>query len=376
MIRISIICLALGFKFLNAGAQAVLGVSGGGGFVWAHADYVRHLATSHNTRIFINYIPNAWAKLPDLKAYHQAQLGVMAGWVNFRSARLGSAFPIMFSFSNALGPGQARVGLYYHIGAGLAYVTSPYSYDNYRNTAIGSHVTFSIQASGFMQIGLGDKQSGSYKNHIRVEGGLLHFSDGAVRLPNAGANLPFLQVGFLHTYQPVGVKAPHADSGKRLEQSAPSVKGKYFVTVSAGGGPKQAGGPNSPERMSYVGTASVVHKYGRRSAILAGTDYFYSKALDDERAGLGLAGHSRSRIGIWIGHDWLVATAAVTTQFGYYLYNGLPQSVKPVYQRYGVRFCYGQRFSPAVLLRSHFAKADGVEFQLSYRLYNSKNYSN
>jgi hypothetical protein len=261
----------------------------------------------------------------------------------------------MFSVSNNLFK-QKEAGLHYRACVGIAYVNRPFSIkDNPYNTAFAQSIVASLQA------GLVGKIQLRERTYLRLEAGLAHLSAGAFRLPNFGLNMPYvslgLQQGLALDPRPV----------KKMQHCLPSLK-RYSLWVLAAGGAKQA--VNSYDPFSYCATlrAEGWLRFKNRSAVSLGVDAIYNEALAPQRKAMGLAATGPWRMGLSVGHEWLFATVAFSTQMGVYVFNKSPETQKAIYQRYGVRFNAGGKVAPSIFLRAHEGQADCVEIALTYKI--------
>lgn len=200
---------------------------------------------------------------------------------------------------------------------------------------------------------------------LRLEAGLGHFSAGAVLMPNLGLNLPYAGIGLEHNLPLGGHRAaPVMPASNRPVPGLP----KTSLWVLAAAGAKQADYSYDPLRFCGTLRVEAMRRFGLRSAVSVGVDGLYNGALREKRTSLGLAPGSVVRMGLTLGHEWLVRSFAITTQVGAYVLNPAPEIDLPVYQRYGVRFNMNKRWQPAVFLRAHLGSADAVEACISYRI--------
>ena len=344
-------------------AQADLSVLGVGSFIWAHTAEVKQLASSHPLGLQVEYHPRRWSTFDDAANYRRLRMGFTAGVLHFRQGRrLGMALPLAFSLSNCLTAPHRRVSLHYRVLAGIAYVTSPFSYpENRHNLAIGQPVVAALQ------IGLlGKARLSSMGNYLRFEAGLAHFSAGAFLMPNLGLNLPFIALGYQH---PFGNPSPNqAALARKGAKAAPGLP-RTSIWVLGAGGAKQAGYSYDPLRLGFTGRVDAFRRFGLRSAVSIGTDVIYNEALRDKRVSRGHAPAPLVRVGLTVGHEWLINSFAISTQLGAYVYNPAKGIDRPLYQRYGVRWNLSRRLQPAIFLRAHLGQADIIEASLAYRLF-------
>jgi hypothetical protein len=86
--------------------------------------------------------------------------------------------------------GNKNFHTYFHMGIGVAYLTNKFDpIDNYENIIIGSHINVAINAMVEAHYKLNKYYSLSFGAT------LIHFSNGSIKTPNFGINIPSLQAG-------------------------------------------------------------------------------------------------------------------------------------------------------------------------------------
>lgn len=239
----------------------------------------------------------------------------------------------------------------YSIGAGLAFLTKHFDKtDNYYNIAIGSTL------NAFINVGI---HCSFYFNKFQINTGLsfTHYSNGAWKKPNLGFNIPTLKlgVGFInHSKKHFEMKLPH-QKFKQIEWN-----------IMLAGGTRQ-NYPSDPNRY-YVGTLafmyenqfSIKHKWG------IGLDLFYDSSIPNRNK--EVPDYSKKiayfRSGIRLSHDLIFGKTSFTFQSGCYFYDQyLPDGF--IYSRLGLRYKINHWLQAHVLLKTHFFKADVIEFGLS-----------
>jgi hypothetical protein len=93
--------------------------------------------------------------------------------------------------------------------------------------------------------------------------------------------------------------------------------------------------------------------------------YFRSVAYPDQ----GLSGDEDwKRVGIFFGHELRFNRVAFVSQIGYYVY--WPYEFENrIYNRLGLkRYFFDDKFFASITVKAHWAKAEGAEFGIGYRL--------
>jgi len=90
--------------------------------------------------------------------------------------------------------------IYFRLGVGLGYLTKKYErYDNFENIAIGSHLNGAVNLLFEARMRLGRR--------FMASGGisLMHFSNGGMKQPNYGLNIPGLNVALAYRLSPENI---------------------------------------------------------------------------------------------------------------------------------------------------------------------------
>jgi len=73
------------------------------------------------------------------------------------------------------------------------------------------------------------------------------------------------------------------------------------------------------------------------------------------------------RVGVFTGYQLRLNKLAVLGQVGYYVYSPYDE-LGNIYQRIGVRYDMLSRWYIQAALRTHFAKAEAIEFGLGFKI--------
>jgi len=239
----------------------------------------------------------------------------------------------------------------YSIGAGLAFLTKHFDKkDNYYNIAIGSTL------NAFINIGF---HYSFYFNKFQINTGFsfTHYSNGAWKKPNLGFNIPTLKLG-------VGlISYPK----KHFERKSPNQKFRQteWSTMLAGG--TRQNYPSDPNRY-YVGTFALMyekqfsmkHKWG------IGLDIFYDPSIPSRNEEIPDYSSNTAyfRSGMRLSHDLIFGKTSFTFQTGCYVYDKYsPDGL--IYSRLGLRYKINHWIQANILLKTHFFKADVIEFGIS-----------
>ncbi len=122
--------------------------------------------------------------------YPEYGLEVMFG--NLNNEFLGDVFGIQPFLRWHLSKIDSPFKVSFVAGLGFSYFTNPYHpYDNPENALIGSHITNYTKAEFELSYQI-------QKVRISCTLGAFHFSNGHVKLPNIGANVPEMKIGLVY----------------------------------------------------------------------------------------------------------------------------------------------------------------------------------
>ena len=258
-----------------------------------------------------------------------------------------------------------KQSLTWRLGTGLGY--NPVVFSKQGNP---TDVFMSSRLTAMLQIQL--KYSLLVKGPFRVQGsmGLTHFSNGSIKLPNQGINLPTFSLGL--QYRPQGSKNPAAPATQALTTPdsttypvLPSFRRHTSLFISGALALVEiypSGGPKYPY---YIASAGAVRRIGLKSSLTAGAEYFNNTSIKhivhmpDTAHLTGPYG----RIGIFAGHTLHLGRLGLLTQMGWYAYKKTPLDA-PVYQRIGLQYALGSRLFAGVYLKTHYGSADCIEWSL------------
>ena len=237
------------------------------------------------------------------------------------------------------------------IGFGPGYASRIFDlHKNHKNILISSHFNFCLNGRISYTLRLG--------KHFAISTGIgiIHLSNGTVKLPNQGINIPTMHFGIILNPKPyILPKADTIDKIKRklnfdlmfslgIKEAYPILKNKFIVsTVSA----------YCNKRLNY------------KSGLTLGLDYFYDPSvtrlvLED------LNFIKRSKLAVTGGHELYFGNLSLLTQLGIYLYDPYKLNVA-VYERYGFKYKIGKKAFSQLTMKIFFGSVDFVEWGTGYK---------
>ncbi len=298
--------------------------------------------------------------------YNYPLIGISYWYSNLGNTRpLGDAHAL-FPFINFPLLRSQDFNLYFRLGAGLGYLTRKYHrYDNYENLAIGSHINGCINLLLEARWRLGKR--------FMASGGvsLVHFSNGAIKQPNYGLNMPGVNVALAYR---LSRENPYLRQ-KLMPRLVPfEFDGKKFLQVDVN---VAFGVKDYQATLGNGASYGVATIYGNllwpvkfKSRLGFGLDLSYDGSDEKLLALRGVNPEHRIdlvRTGINGAYELNFSRMAIMLNLGVYL-TGLDKSDGYVYEKVALRFGITDRLFAGIMLRAHYARADFVSFGLGYRI--------
>ncbi|MCC6385401.1 MAG: acyloxyacyl hydrolase [Bacteroidia bacterium] len=324
------------------------------GFIMAHRGSIVELQKDHVKTAEIFFQKQTTGNHHWHQIYHFPLMGVKYQLFNLgnpgQTGFVHSVVPYLdFDFLK-----NNNIAFHLSFGVGTAYFTRKFLvHENYKNLAIGTRLTFAIS--------LTTELNWRINKHFSFITGLAfdHFSNGAVKTPNLGLNIPTVKAGIAYQGGLTELRKTELSELNR----------KWRKSICLSGGIKQRYPVNGP----YYGVASLsftaVKPVSRKSGFGAGFDLHYDasfreifKNSDGDKAPL----QDAVRAGVNGSYELMFSDFSILLQCGYYLYTQYMSEGK-VYQRLGMRYEFIPGWFSCLNLRSHFGKADFFELGLGIR---------
>ncbi len=308
------------------------------------------------------HIPNAYPKAIELSVFFKTKgnqswnkpykypiigASVFAGSVG-NAEMLGNFYGI-YSFIDLPFIRKSRYTFSSRLASGLGYGTKVYDPElNPKNAAISTHFNALIC--------LGLKQTFLFgKNHLSMSFDITHFSNGANKTPNLGLNLPYIGIGYGRIFN----QTPNPE----VEQSDIFEKRKS-INVTAIYSRKQVFPSGGRTYSIYALNANFRKIFTEKTGFESGIDLISKQTILDYKE------ITKSQSDIW----QMGAYAAYVLPFdNFHIVVGMGAYVRDkynpddlFYHRIGMRYETRNRILFNLTLKSHWAKADYVEWGIGY----------
>jgi hypothetical protein len=321
------------------------------GFLLAHRGVMGHVPESHafGNELSLGITANGSKRWHEVFNFPRMGLTLYNSTVG-NNEILGTCHGL-FSFIEFPFEKSKRFEFSGKIGCGLSYNTNVYDVDlNPKNVALSTHintlVSFGLQSRFFFG-----------KNHLVAGIDMTHASNGATRVPNLGINLPYIKLGFGRKF----------GNEVKAEQVPDFLAKKWQIGLMGIFSVKQVfptGGRTYP---IYAMSALAYKKTGLKSGIEFAVDFIYKTSIRDYKRDLYpvKSDASIAQAGVYVGYVLPLDRMRFVTGMGFYVvdkYN--PEDA--FYHRVGMRYQASRNLLINLTLKSHWAKADYVEYGIAY----------
>jgi hypothetical protein len=251
----------------------------------------------------------------------------------------------------------------FRLALGLGYLTKPFDrINNYKNLAIGSHLNAAVNLMFEARYRV------NYYLTITTGISLQHFSNGSLKLPNYGLNIPLVNVG-------VALRPFKANQNIDDRFYAPTDPFEAIVYKTM---EFNIGGLVGYKNMQAVfgKNFTVFHLYentffriSKKSKVGFGIDFSYdpSQIKILEKNGTPVTSNfSIIRPGINGGYQLVMSRVGFIFNLGCYL-AGKEKSNGPLYEKFTFQYNFSKDFFASVMLKVHWGRADYIGWGIGYK---------
>ncbi|HTF05679.1 MAG TPA: acyloxyacyl hydrolase [Bacteroidia bacterium] len=338
-----------------------VGVSGAYGFLWAHHKYMEHLLVKHVYAVELDVWKQTTGNRYWHEPFHYPQVGIAATSISLGDPqRLGTGLGLYPFINFPLGKKERNLKMHFRIGWGLGWVTKSFDPEtNHKNNAIGSK----FNACMDLRFDLRWRISDAFQVQSAI--GMTHFSNGALKFPNLGINLPMINVGVHYRIgQGNGdCKNDAYDTNDSLRNDS-----RWHITVQVAGGANALEVAN-PKRYGVFNILSCMMKQtSTRHRFGFGVDVMWSGAIREKREARGgqvsVAGNIQP--GIKFCYELVLGRMSWPFEAGIYLYSPYMEH-GIMYNRYGVRYQCSEHLVAQVSLKTNLFAAEYWEVGAGWR---------
>ena len=325
-----------------------------GGFLMAHRPVMGHLGTEHAIAGELSYVFRPGNQRIWYDKFGKPDFGVtlFAGTVGNNEV-LGQYYGL-YSFINFPFVRKKSFRFNGKIACGLGAGTKHYDpVTNPKNVAVSSPL------NALICLGL-DARYQFNKEWISLGIDMTHFSNGAFKVPNLGINVPYLSLGFGHF---VHVQEETVDVPMNLTYSVPQRKVLFGMTgiISA----KEVFPTSGKKYPVYALNFNARTFLNGKSGWELSADFISKQAIFGYRPEIPKTQKDIFQMGIFGAYLLQLDKLHIVLGMGAYVRDKYhPED--PMYHRVGFRYYLKNAMNINVTLKSHWARADYVEWGLGY----------
>lgn len=333
------------------------------GNIALHNDEILHLIKGHPEGVILSWNKKTYGFQDWEQRFNYPDYGVSFAYQNLKNAVLGNNYSLYAHYNFYF----FKRNLMFRIGQGIAYNTNPYHREtNFKNVAFGSK----FGSSTYLMLNY-KKERILDKFGLQAGLSLIHYSNANVKSPNNGINSITLNIGVNYSFDNENLEYQNTLDKKADQRFSEPIKYNLALRV----GINESDIVGSGQYAMYVVSAYADKRINKTSALQLGADAFFSNFLKEliyyQSVAFpenGVTGdEDYKRIGVFAGHELFINKLSLLTQLGYYVYYPFDFEGR-IYTRVGLKRYFGKKWFGAVTLKSHGAKAEGVEFGLGVRL--------
>jgi len=330
------------------------------GSIPIHNVDILHLVQGHPEGVVIGWNHRTDGKKEWEQRYNYPDYGASFMFQDLKNEVLGNTFGFYGHFNFYF----LKRRLMLRVGQGIVVATNPYDKtSNPKNIAFGSK----LLASPYLML---NYKKPNILGPIGIQSGVVlsHASNGNFSAPNTSVNTIALNIGM--NYDLDTKKILYEEPKEMLEVSKAL---KYNVVFRSG--LNQTDVVGTQHYPFYSLAAYVDKRLNYFSGFQLGVEAFVSYALKEEINYRSIAypvGHSNpnadfKRIGSFLGYELFINQWSITSQVGYYLYYPYDFEGR-IYNRLGLKYYFNEKVFGVFSVKSHFAKAESLEFGIGIRL--------
>ena len=323
--------------------------------------YKRHYPAYEISLLKATYGRTRWEYM-----YNYPLIGISYWYSDLGKTKpLGSAHAI-FPYINFPLLNKKGFNIYFRLGVGLGYLTRKYDrYDNFENLAIGSHLNGAVNLLFEARWRMGSR----FMAAIGVS--LMHFSNGSIKQPNYGLNMPGANLAFAYR---LSRENPY-ERKKLLPELYPfEFDGKKFLQLdfNAALGIKdlQATLGNGNQFIVAVIYGNLLWPVSFKSRLGFGFDISYDGSdvkLLEVRGNPPEHKISIVKTGISGGYELAFSRMAIMLNLGINL-SGADKSDGYVYEKLALRYGITKSLFGSLTLKALYGKADFLTLGVGYRI--------
>lgn len=281
-----------------------------------------------------------------------------------KSPYLGSAHALFPYINFPITPNNPT-RLYFRGGIGLGYLTKRFHrLDNYKNIAIGSHLNAAVSLSFELRARILSRL------YFTASISLTHFSNGSMKTPNYGINIPSVYTGIAYKFS----KENSYQKRRLLPELYPyEFDGKKFfnIQIGTGIGYKNMNAEIGGRYFVYSLYTNILKQVSYKSRLGIGLDVSYDgtdqKIIETESGKEFENIWPVVKTGGTFAWELMISKVSLVFNVGGY-FSGAYESEGGIYEKLAVWYYFNHNIYAGITLKAHYARADYITFSMGYNL--------
>ena len=332
------------------------------GFLYAH-HLELEIFNSHMPAFEINLQQETYGKHKWERDYAYPVIGLSLWYSGLgKSPEIGSAYAL-FPYINFPLYRLKKFMLTFRFGLGLGYLTKKFDrIENYKNLVIGSHFNAAVNMSFEIRYRLLERLT------LSAGFGLQHFSNGSLKLPNYGLNLPFANIGVAYRL----ARENSLISDRFIAPTEPFeavIRHTMEFNFGAAIGSKNMQAILGQNFMVYHVYENTFFPVSRKSKVGFGLDLSYDESHVAILEAEGVEVTNKLKIlrpGINAAYELGISKLAFIFNLGCYL-GGQEKTNGPLYEKLSFQYNLTKSIFANVMLKVHYGRADYIGWGFGYR---------
>jgi len=321
-----------------------------GGFLAAHRAIIAHVPAEHALAGEISFYTQGKGKKAWHDAYHMPIYGFTGFYGSVGNRELLGHYAGVYGFISYPFVRFKSYSFSGKMGAGLGFGTKVYNAENnIMSIPVSSHLNAMVCLGLESRFVIG-------KSSIVLALDMTHFSNGAAKVPNLGLNLPYISVGY-------GYRVKDGKSDTTIIH--PAFK-KYWELGGIGIASFKEVFPVGTGKYGVYALNLTGRRYFRRSvAAELSFDIISKQAVFAYQSDVPKTQADIIQLGIFAGYIIPMDRLHAVIGMGYYV-RDMFQPEDPLYHKVGMRYVFDNGININLVLKSHWARADYVEYGIGY----------
>lgn len=323
-----------------------------------------HILNAHFPSFEINLSQATFGKSRWEYMYNYPIVGLSFWFSDLGSSPyLGKAYAL-YPFINFPLTERRKGTLSFRLGVGLGYISKPFDrIENYKNIALGSHLNAAVNLLFEYSRRIDERF------YFNAGLGLTHFSNGSIKTPNFGINIPAVSAGIAFR---LNRENPYQKSKLIPELYPFEFDGKKFfdLNLSLAGGLKNMDQEYGKKYTAFSFSGNAYKRISYKSKIGLGFDFSYdgSDVFILERRNIPL--NSKTEIirpGVNIAYELIMSRFSIVLNLGMYL-SGKERSNGDLYEKLAFKIHLTDKIFTNLTLKAHAARADYLALGIGYKI--------